>query len=198
MAKSENLLRRAIRKENQTLFDQELLKTGQRESPRHRLLEPRKSHLYRLMLLSKASLSIDRCARCGSRGADPGRDTAGMMHVSIPRSRRVERRGMYKHQHVDAGGQQCLISGFVLSCVLCLCVFDFIFCWGCPSCIFDRRLLRSAHSVPAWDCRSLFLSLLMFHLLPQLGAWGFQTLWRSSLVDLITVKVDLFLLPSVS
>lgn len=32
MAKSENLLKRAIRKENQMLFDRELLKRGRREA----------------------------------------------------------------------------------------------------------------------------------------------------------------------
>lgn len=175
-----------------------LLKRGQRESPRHRLLEPRESHLYRLMLLSKASLSTDHCTYCGCRRADPGRGSAGMVHMASPWSRGVERSGMYKHRHVDPGAQRALVSGFVLSCVLRPVSLDFIFCCGCPSCIFHRHLLRSAHSGPAWDCRSLFSSLLTFQLWPQPGAWVFKMLWRSRLVELITVKADLFLLPSVS
>lgn len=57
--RAEDSLRGARRKENQTLLGAELLKRGQRESRRHRQLQPRNSHLCRLVLLSKASLSTD-------------------------------------------------------------------------------------------------------------------------------------------
>lgn len=62
--RAEDSLRGARRKENQTLLGAELLKRGQRESQRHRKLEPRNSHLSRLVLLSKASLGTDHCGYC--------------------------------------------------------------------------------------------------------------------------------------
>lgn len=65
--RAEDLLRGARREGKQTLLGAELLKRGQRESPRQGQPEPRNSHLSRLVLLSKASLSTDHCGYCCSR-----------------------------------------------------------------------------------------------------------------------------------
>lgn len=73
--RAEDLLRGARRKENQTLLGAELLKRGQRESQRQ--LESRNSHLCRLGLLSKASLSTDHGGYCCSREWGPGQDCLG-------------------------------------------------------------------------------------------------------------------------
>lgn len=94
--RAEDLLRGAIRKENQTLMGAELLKRGQRESPRHRQMEPRNSHLCRLVLLSKASLSTDHVVI-----AAPGNEIQGRTIWDNPGARGVQR--SWKNQNMEPG-----------------------------------------------------------------------------------------------
>lgn len=108
--RAEDLVRGAIRKDNQTFLDGELLNRGQKEFPRHRQLEPRNSHLSRLVLLSKASLTADPVVI-----AAPGGQIQGRTVWDDPGARGVQ--GSGKNQHMDPG-PAALVPDFVLPCVL--------------------------------------------------------------------------------
>lgn len=104
--RAEDLLGGAIRKENQTLLGAELLKRGQREFPRHRQLEPRNSHLSRLVLLSRAPLSTDHVVI-----AAPGSEIQGRSVWDNPGARGVQRS---REKQNMGPGPGALIPGLAL------------------------------------------------------------------------------------
>lgn len=85
----------------------------------------------------------------------------------------------------------------VLFQALPLCLLVSTFAEDAPAVFFiscfNGHSLRSSCS--ATDCRSLlFIFFYLFQLWIQPGAWVLQTLYTSRLVELFTIKVDLFLL----
>jgi len=131
-AKPEDLFSTALRKENQVLFDPELLQRGQMESPRHRLLELRNSRLPGLPRALSTVLPVTPGEQLQDRTL-LGWCTRPAHEAELCRDRGCTSTSLW----VQASSR---LSFQAFSSVACFALvsLDFIFCRRWPSWMFHR------------------------------------------------------------